>query len=384
MKSAAVIVAAGGGTRAGGEIPKQYRNLGQTTMLTWSVSAFEHACVDPIIVVIDAAHRQFFDVLNLDARSVAGGASRTASVRAGLEALRQDGVDFVFIHDAARPGVSTKILTDLTAALEAGFAGAAPALPSADALKAITEEGAVTQDLNRAGLVRVQTPQAFRYSAIAEAYARAPASNTYEDDLAVARAAGYAVTTIAGDPRLMKATYPEDFAILERLLGETTSHTAGSVRVGNGVDAHRFGVGDHVTLCGIRIQHDKGLVGHSDADAGWHALTDAILGALAIGDIGDHFPPTDPQWRGADSAIFLAHAAKLAREAHARITHVDVTLLCEKPKIAPHREMMRARTAEVLSLPINCISIKATTTEKMGFLGREEGLAAQATATLMF
>jgi 2-C-methyl-D-erythritol 4-phosphate cytidylyltransferase/2-C-methyl-D-erythritol 2,4-cyclodiphosphate synthase len=196
------------------------------------------------------------------------------------------------------------------------------------------------------------------------------------DDLAVVRAHGGRCVVIAGDPRLMKLTYPEDFAVLERLMGERV------ICVGNGIDAHRFGPGEFVTLCGVRIPHDKGLVGHSDADAGWHALVDAILGALGEGDIGAHFPPSDPQWKGADSERFLRHAVQLADAAGARIRHVDVTLICEKPKIGPHRDAMRQRTAAVLGLPLERVSVKATTTERMGFLGREEGLAAQATATL--
>jgi 2-C-methyl-D-erythritol 4-phosphate cytidylyltransferase/2-C-methyl-D-erythritol 2,4-cyclodiphosphate synthase len=209
------------------------------------------------------------------------------------------------------------------------------------------------------------------------AYAALPGDAAMSDDLGVTRAYGAEARLMAGDARLMKITYPEDAAMLERLMrGERITC------VGNGVDAHRFGAGDYVSLCGVRIPHDKGLVGHSDADAGWHALVDAILGGLGQGDIGAHFPPSDPQWKGADSERFLRHAVQLAVEADARILHVDVTLLCERPKIGPHRDRMRARTAEVLGLPVERVSVKATTTERMGFLGREEGLAAQATATL--
>lgn len=384
MKAAALIVAAGEGARAGGEIPKQYKELCGRPALSWSISAFEQACIEPIFAVTNPAHRLHYDALTRNVQIVHGGASRTASVRAGLEAAAATKADFVFIHDAARPGLTVAIIERLAAAVDAGFAGAGPALPVPDALKRTDAAGAVLEDVNRNKLVRVQTPQAFRLSAILDAYARAPTDASFDDDLAVARAAGYPVTTVPGDPRLMKATYPEDFAVIEYFLSETNASPPPSVRVGNGVDAHRFGAGDHVTLCGVRVPHDKGLIGHSDADAGWHALTDAILGALARGDIGDHFPPSDPKWRGADSALFLAHAATLAAEAGARIAHVDITLLCEKPKIAPYREAMRARTAEVLKLPLDRVSVKATTTEKMGFLGREEGLAAQATATLMF
>lgn len=225
--------------------------------------------------------------------------------------------------------------------------------------------------------MRVQTPQAFRSNALRAAYAAAPPNAVFTDDLSVAQAAGISAQLIPGDARLMKYTVPEDLAMLEALLGATRTFC-----VGSGFDAHRFGVGDHVMLCGVRIAHDKGLIGHSDADAGWHALVDAILGALGKGDIGAHFPPSDPQWKGAASEVFLRHAAELVAREGARISHVDITLICERPKIGPHRDAMRTRTAEVLALPIERVSIKATTTERMGFTGREEGLAAQAIATV--
>jgi 2-C-methyl-D-erythritol 4-phosphate cytidylyltransferase/2-C-methyl-D-erythritol 2,4-cyclodiphosphate synthase len=296
-------------------------------------------------------------------------------VRAGLAALGE--ADVVLIHDAARPGLRSETIAALIAAIEAGAAGAAPALPLADSLRRIDGAGRVTGEVERDGLMRVQTPQAFRGSAIRAAYAAAPADAVFSDDIAVARAIGAEVVLVPGDPRLMKFTYPEDAALLEHMLGG-----ARVTCVGAGFDAHRFGEGDHVTLCGVRVAHTKGLVGHSDADAGWHALVDALLGALGEGDIGAHFPPSDPQWKGADSETFLRHAASLAEKAGARIVHVDVTLICERPKVGPHREAMRARTADVLGLPLTRVSIKATTTERMGFTGREEGLAAQATASV--
>jgi 2-C-methyl-D-erythritol 4-phosphate cytidylyltransferase/2-C-methyl-D-erythritol 2,4-cyclodiphosphate synthase len=378
VKAAGLIVAAGSGTRAGGGAPKQYRLVGGRPMLSWSVDVMRAAGLSPIVVVIDPDHRELFDAaVGARAQAVAGGAVRAASVRAGLEALAADPPDIVHIHDAARPGLTTSVLDALSQAVARGAAGAAPALPAVDALKRVDAQGLVHADAERAGLVRVQTPQTFRFAAILEAHQRAPAT-AFDDDLAVARAAGFAVTTIAGDQTLMKATYPEDLAMLDFWLGG-----AQLVAVGAGFDAHRFGPGDHVTLCGVRIAHSRGLVGHSDADAGWHALTDAILGALAQGDIGDHFPPSDPRWRGADSALFLAHAAAQAQDAGARLAHVDVTLICERPRIGPHREAMRARTAEVLGLPLSSVSVKATTTERMGFTGREEGLAAQAQATIL-
>ncbi|MES1197620.1 MAG: 2-C-methyl-D-erythritol 2,4-cyclodiphosphate synthase, partial [Pseudomonadota bacterium] len=226
-------------------------------------------------------------------------------------------------------------------------------------------------------LMRVQTPQAFRYAAIRAAYANAPLDAAYDDDLAIAAASGFGAKLIPGDPRLLKLTYPEDFAIMERIMSE-----ARATRVGTGFDAHRFGDGDHVTLCGVRIDHHRGLLGHSDADAGWHALVDALLGAIGDGDIGQHFPPSDPQWAGANSEVFLRHAAQRVTQAGGRLVNVDVTLICEQPKIAPHRETMRARTAEVLGVPLERVSVKATTTERLGFLGREEGLAAQAVAAI--
>jgi 2-C-methyl-D-erythritol 4-phosphate cytidylyltransferase/2-C-methyl-D-erythritol 2,4-cyclodiphosphate synthase len=223
--------------------------------------------------------------------------------------------------------------------------------------------------------MRVQTPQAFRFAAIKAAYDALPADAAYEDDLVVARLAGLEARLVAGAAKLGKLTQTDDLAVLERLMGLFTC-------VGTGFDAHRFGPGDHVMLCGVRVAHERGLVGHSDADVGWHALTDAILGALGEGDIGAHFPPSDPQWRGAPSERFLAHARDLVAAAGGRIAHVDVTLLCEAPKIAPHREAMRARTAAVLGMPLARVSVKATTTERMGFIGREEGMAAHAVATL--
>lgn len=378
MSVAALIVAAGRGERAGGEIPKQYMSLLGRPVLRWSVEAMAQAGVAPIVVVVAPEHAD----LGRNATSggptvriVSGGATRTDSVRAGLAAI--EGAEIVLVHDAARPGLTPQVVAALVETIKRGAAGVAPALPIADALRRADVSGTVVGEADRDGLMRVQTPQAFRGPALRAAYAALPDDATFSDDLAVVRAHGGVCTLIPGDARLMKITYPEDLALMEKLLsGQRVTC------VGSGIDAHRFGAGDHVTLCGVRIAHEKGLVGHSDADAGWHALVDAILGALGEGDIGAHFPPSDPQWRGADSERFLRHAAKIAADTGARIVHVDVTLVCEKPKIGPHREAMRARTAEVLGLPLARVSVKATTTERMGFLGREEGLAAQATATL--
>ena len=376
MTPAAVIVAAGSGDRAGGDIPKQYRRLLGKPVLRWSVEALRAADVEEIVLAIAPEHadlcRDATEGLGL--RTVLGGATRTASVRAGLAAIER--ADAILIHDAARPGLSPSIVGALVKAIEEGADGAAPALLVADSLRRVDASQRIVGEVERDALVRVQTPQAFRADVLRAAYAAISDDASFTDDLAVVRAHGGVCVTVPGDARLMKLTYPEDFDLLERIMGERI------VCVGNGVDAHRFGDGDYVTLCGVQIPHSKGLVGHSDADAGWHALVDAILGALGEGDIGAHFPPSDPQWKGADSERFLRHAVQLAGAAGARILHVDVTLLCERPKIGPHRDRMRQRTAEVLGLPIERVSVKATTTERMGFLGREEGLAAQATATL--
>jgi 2-C-methyl-D-erythritol 4-phosphate cytidylyltransferase/2-C-methyl-D-erythritol 2,4-cyclodiphosphate synthase len=378
MRAAAIIVAAGRGERAGAEIPKQYKLLGGIPVLLWSIRAMRASGVNPVVVAVGEEHAQLFqDAVAGEPEVVAviGGASRTASVRAGLAALAASAPDVILIHDAARPGLRTQTIAALLGAIANGTDAAAPALPVADALKR-ADDGRVTADISRDGLMRVQTPQAFRFAPLVAAFASLPDNAAYDDDIAVARAAGMTARLVTGDPRLMKLTYPEDFDMAERMLATPTPC------VGSGFDAHRFGAGDHVTLCGVRIAHEKGLVGHSDADAGWHALVDAILGAMGAGDIGAHFPPSDARWKGADSEMFLRHAAALATKQGARIAHVDVTLICERPKIGPHREAMRSRTAEVLGIATERVSVKATTTEKMGFLGREEGLAAQATATV--
>lgn len=376
MKVAAIIVAAGSGSRAGGDLPKQYNSLLGKPVLRWSTEAFLRAGVGEVVVAIGADQEDLFHAAtaSLPVRAVRGGATRTESVRAAMTAISD--TDVILIHDAARPGLSETTIRALIEAVRDGALAVAPALPAADALQRVGADNVVVAEISRENLMRVQTPQAFNAAALRAAYA-AIGDATFADDLAVMREFGAETKLIAGDPRLMKITYPGDLEMLARLLDNRF------VSVGNGIDAHRFGEGDHVTLCGVRIPHEKGLLGHSDADAGWHALVDAILGALGEGDIGAHFPPSDPQWKGADSEKFLRHALRLADAAGATITHVDVTLVCERPKIGPHREAMRTRTAAVLDLPIERVSVKATTTERMGFLGREEGLAAYATATLL-
>lgn len=373
MKFAAVIVAAGSGERAGPGQAKQWRLLAGKAVLRWSVEAMRAAGASEIVVVVAAdAHDKATQVLaGLDGwRSVSGGASRADSVRHGLEVLRADGDLPVLVHDAARPLLRPDHIERLLAGLS-GAKGAILALPLADTLKRTETAGPVT--VPRDGLWRAQTPQAFRLGDLRAAYAAWPAGEEPTDDAQVMERHGGHVALVTGDPALMKLTYPEDFAMAETLAGARLI-----TRMGMGYDAHRWGPGEAVWLCGVRIDHDQTLIGHSDADAGLHAITDALLGAIGAGDIGDHFPPTDPQWRGASSDIFLKHAAGLVTARGGRILNVDVTLICERPKIKPHREAMRARLADILDLPLDRVSVKATTTEGMGFTGRGEGLAAQA------
>jgi 2-C-methyl-D-erythritol 4-phosphate cytidylyltransferase/2-C-methyl-D-erythritol 2,4-cyclodiphosphate synthase len=377
MTVGALIVAAGAGERAGGALPKQYQLLAGKPVLRWSIEAFIAARVDRIVVAVGPGQTALAREAagSGDIALVQGGPTRTASVRAGLAELGD--ADIVLIHDAARPGLTSDTIAALTKTIADGAGGAAPALQLSDSLRRVDAANRMIGEVERGGLVRVQTPQAFRGLVIRAAYDALAPESSVSDDLCVARAAGAVIQLIAGQERLMKLTYADDFAVLERLMSD-----ARIICVGSGFDAHRFGAGDHVMLCGVKIAHDKGLIGHSDADAGWHALVDAILGALGEGDIGAHFPPSDPQWKGANSEAFLRHAAALARDAGAELQHVDITLICERPKIGPHRDAMRARTAEVLGLSLPRVSVKATTTEQMGFTGRGEGLAAQATATL--
>jgi 2-C-methyl-D-erythritol 4-phosphate cytidylyltransferase/2-C-methyl-D-erythritol 2,4-cyclodiphosphate synthase len=373
MTFASVVVAAGSGSRAGGD--KQWRTLGGKPVVRWSVEALLEAGAEPVVVVVasDSLDRASEALDGLPGwHAVAGGAERVDSVRAGLAAIGGADDRPVLIHDAARPLLSRAVIDRLLAALP-GSDGAIAALPVSDTLKrGIVEiEGTV----DRAGLWRAQTPQAFPLGRLRAAYATWPADETPTDDAAVVERDGGTVRLVEGDPRLMKLTYPEDFAMAEALLPRQT-------RVGSGFDAHRWGPGDAVWLCGVSIPHDQTLIGHSDADAGLHALTDAILGAMGDGDIGDHFPPTDPKWKGAASDLFLIHAVERLHARGGRLVNVDVTLICEKPRVKPHRQAMRERLAEILALPLDAVSVKATTTEAMGFTGRGEGLAAQAIATI--
>jgi 2-C-methyl-D-erythritol 4-phosphate cytidylyltransferase/2-C-methyl-D-erythritol 2,4-cyclodiphosphate synthase len=386
MQIAAIIVAAGSGARAGDGPAKQWRTLGGRPVLRWSAEALLAAGVSPLVVVIPAGEteRTAECLAGLTGwSSTLGGAARFDSVKAGMAAMAEVADDaIVLVHDAARPFVASQHLEGLVEALKTAQ-GAIPALPVADTLKRRAPGGEL-ETTPRDGLWRAQTPQAFNLGALRAAYAAWPAdAGEPTDDAAVIERAGGHVALAPGDPMLMKLTYPEDFTMAEALIAQTQPAEALAVRVGLGVDAHRFGPGEEVILCGVRIPHDQGLVGHSDADAGLHALTDALLGAIGEGDIGDHFPPTDPRWRGVDSAVFLKHAADLVTAKGGRIVNVDVTLICERPKIKPHREAMRARLAELLGLPLDRVSVKATTTEEMGFTGRGEGLAAQAIASVL-
>ena len=370
MAFAAIVVAAGSGSRAGGD--KQWRDVGGRPMVRWSVEALLAAGADSVVVVVAAgAEARAAEALNgLSAwRAVAGGATRAASVRAGLAALNNADDTPVLIHDAARPFLSAAVITRLLAALNDAD-GALPALPVADSLRRGVD-GLVDGGVDRDGLWRAQTPQAFRLKTIRDAYAAWTDPNAPTDEAAVVEGAGGRVRLVEGDARLMKLTYPEDFAMAEALLPKT-------LRIGQGYDVHRWGPGTSVWLCGVEIPHDQTLIGHSDADAGLHALTDAILGAIADGDIGDHFPPSDPQWKGASSDRFLVYAAERVAARGGRIVNVDVTLICEQPKVKPHRQAMRERLADLLKLPLDAVSVKATTTEGLGFTGRSEGLAAQA------
>lgn len=369
---AIVIVAAGRGTRAGEGLPKQWRPLAGRTVAERSVAAF--AGLGRVILVVhpdDMARA--LDLFRGRVTLVAGGDSRGASVLNALETLEGSAVRRVLIHDAARPFVSRTVIERVIAALK-HHDGAAPALPVTDALWQ-GADGQVRGAQARDGLFRAQTPQGFRFPAILAAH-RAH-GGAAADDVEVALAAGLDVAITEGEEENIKLTYPADFARGERMLRQM------DVRTGNGYDVHAFCDGDHVMLCGVRVPHDRGLLGHSDADVGMHALTDAIYGALAEGDIGRHFPPSDPQWKGAASEIFLAHAGRLAADRGYRLSNADVTLVCERPRIGPHAAAMAAELARILRVGADRISVKATTSERLGFTGREEGIAAIATVTLV-
>jgi len=374
MKTAAIIVAAGRGTRAGGEIPKQWQMIAGKRIADWTLEAFDtHPQIDVIVLVVqpDDADKV---AANPDLIIAYGGNTRSDSVRNGLMAIRDLNCDYALIHDVARPCIDAPTISNVIGALN-GAQGAAPALPVTDALWE-SKGDIVERPKSRDGLFRAQTPQGFHYSAILTAHEAndQPAA----DDVEVASRFGIDVKIVEGHENNLKITTPQDFQRAENIL---KGHM--DIRLGNGYDVHRFGDGDHVILCGVKIDHSRALQGHSDADVGMHAVTDAIYGALADGDIGQHFPPSDPQWKGAASEIFLKHAVELARSRGFNISNIDCTLVCEYPKIGPHAQNMRAEMARLMELDADRVSIKATTSEKLGFTGREEGIAAIATATLV-
>lgn len=369
---AAVVVAAGQGLRAGQPLPKQFALWRGKPVLRHSVEALSAAGIGPIVVAIpDGADEVASSaVCGLgDVRLVTGGAQRQQSVRLALEAMAGDAPDMVLIHDAARPGLPRAVIDRLIAALDTGSC-AIPVLPVVDSL-AHAEGALMGSPARREDLRRVQTPQAFRYSDILTAHRAWGGEPTAGDDAQVAQAAGLEVALVEGDEALHKLTFAEDFAA-----------ASAPIRVGTGFDVHRLADDEELWLCGVRIDHSQGLAGHSDADVAIHALVDALLGAVGAGDIGDHFPPSDPQWRGASSDRFLSHAVKMVGEAGYSVANVDLTLICEAPKIGPHRPAMRARLAELLGVDLGAVSVKATTTERLGFTGRSEGIAAQAVATV--
>jgi 2-C-methyl-D-erythritol 4-phosphate cytidylyltransferase / 2-C-methyl-D-erythritol 2,4-cyclodiphosphate synthase len=374
VTTAALIVAAGKGERLGGGVPKQFRMLGGKPVLRWAVEALtRHPAVNAARVVIGKGQQELaaaaLDGLDVGP-PIEGGAERSDSVRAGLAAID---CDAVLIHDAARPFCPPTVIDRLIAQLEF-FDGAAPVLPVGDTLARF--DGVLSDPVDRSGIVRVQTPQAFRMEALRRAYDSWSGASP-SDETTVLRAAGMKVAAVEGDPALEKLTLPADFARAEQWIAGTLVP-----RTGMGFDVHAFAGEGPLMLGGIEVPHSRGLAGHSDADVVLHAITDALLGAGGLGDIGEHFPPSDPTWKGVSSDRFLAHAAKLLRVQGAIIDHVDCTIIAEEPKIGPHRSAMRSRVADILGLGMEQVSIKATTTEGLGFTGRREGIAAQAVASI--
>ncbi len=381
---AAVVVAAGRGERAGGDVPKQYRDIAGEPMIRPTLRAFlDHVQIDLVQPVINSGDEGIYRAATAGLQKlsapVAGGATRQGSVRAGLEALAPSAPELVLIHDAARPFVTGALIDRAIAAGKAAGA-AVPGIVIADTVKAIDAAATVAETLDRGRLRIVQTPQAFAFDLIFDAHRRAAAAGleSFTDDAALAEWAGHRVSVFDGEPDNVKVTTNEDFARAEVLQLASLS----DVRTGNGFDVHAFADGDHVMLGGIRIPHSRGVTGHSDADVALHALVDAILGALADGDIGAHFPPTDPQWKGVASERFLAFACERVRARRGIVAHLDVTIVCEAPRVSPHRDAMRAKIAAIAGIPVGRVGVKATTSEKLGFTGRGEGIVAMATATI--
>jgi 2-C-methyl-D-erythritol 4-phosphate cytidylyltransferase/2-C-methyl-D-erythritol 2,4-cyclodiphosphate synthase len=379
-ETVALVVAAGRGVRLGGAVPKTYIAIDGRSILRRSLEAFcDHPGVDAVRAVIHADDVALYHEATAGLALLApvtGGATRQESVRNGLESLAERAPAKVLIHDGARPFVDGATIDRVIAALDR-HAGAVAAIPVTDTVKR-TDGDLVVDTLDRSTLWRAQTPQGFRFAEILQAH-RAAARPDYTDDAAVAEAAGLAVAVVPGSEANVKVTTPEDLA---RHRQEAASDAVMEYRTGQGFDVHRFAPGDGVMLCGIKIPHEFGLSGHSDADVGLHALTDAILGAIGAGDIGSHFPPTDPQWRGAESALFLRHAVDLVGRRGGAVTQLDLTLICERPKIGPHRDAMVAKVAEIVGIEPGRVSVKATTTEGLGFTGRREGIAGIASATV--
>jgi 2-C-methyl-D-erythritol 4-phosphate cytidylyltransferase/2-C-methyl-D-erythritol 2,4-cyclodiphosphate synthase len=383
-KVAAVVVAAGRGYRAGGDMPKQYRAIAGEPVIRPTLTAFlRHPLVDAVQPVIRPDDADAFRIATAGLDNllppVPGGATRQASVRAGLQALRAAAPELVLIHDAARPFLSGDLISRAIAAATQHGA-AVPAIAITDTVKQIDAQDMISETLDRSRLRTVQTPQAFAYDLIVALHGRAAAAGRedFTDDAALAEWAGHRVNAFPGESTNVKLTTNDDFERAEMLRLAALA----DVRTGNGFDVHAFGDGDHVMLGGVRIPHTRGVTGHSDADVALHALVDAILGALAEGDIGVHFPPSDPQWRGASSDRFLAFACERVRARSGMIAHLDVTIVCETPRVGPHRDAMRTRIAAIAGIPIGRVAVKATTSEKMGFTGRGEGLVAMATATV--
>lgn len=379
-RTAAIIVAAGSGSRFGSDMPKQYLPLAGRPVLAHCHAAFKaHPRIGEIIVVIGAGQEAAaYATLGPDVHLVTGGATRRQSVLAGLEKLvLLGGADHVLIHDAARPFLPAAVIDRLIDAL-ATAPGAIPVTPVVDTLARLDGD-AMGENVDRATLGHVQTPQAFHFDRILSTHREWSAASEPTDDASMLRAKGGKVAIVEGDRRLEKITHEADLPRMERLMGATQYEP----RVGTGYDVHRLEPGKPLWLCGIKVAHDHGLSGHSDADVAIHALVDAMLGALADGDIGSHFPPSDEQWRGAASSRFLAFARDRVRACGGRISHVDLTIICEAPKIGPHRDAMRASLADILEIDNRRVSVKATTTEKLGFTGRREGIAVQAVCTLL-
>ena len=379
---AAVVVAAGRGTRAGGDMPKAYRALGGQPMIRFSLGLFAGSSqIDAIQPVIHADDAPLYEKAASGLAllpPVFGGATRQASVRAGLEALATRRPAIVLVHDAARPFASPALITRAVAAAKHG--AAVPGIPLSDTVKAVDTLGRVAQTLDRNALRAIQTPQAFNFEMLLAAHQQAAAAGRHDfsDDAALMEWVGHPVTVFAGEAGNVKLTLPEDFARAESQRLAMLS----DVRMGTGYDVHAFTEGDHVMLGGVKIPHSRGLAGHSDADAPLHALVDALLGALAEGDIGVHFPPSDAQWRGAASEKFLRFAVERVQARGGMIAHLDVTVICEAPKICPHRDAIRERIAAIAGISLDRVALKATTSEKLGFIGRGEGIAALATATV--